>query len=749
MQTAPTGWPTDDAELAPTATATHDIDGSDESVAPVAWSVRRELATDLPDQIQAAEGLSVASAHVELAQDDAEATANVWSPWQGRTVVRQPAGASIQLSAGFAGVEIPMFKGRVAEPSGDITSPGIELECDDLAALLRRPATLPAVAREMPYDNGGVASTLYTGLSATWAIDALLRQGDFCATPALVDGAVLAWTFQGSVWPERGTLTTASQGDTTQPVFDDITWSDRRALAWQAPSSGTFVLRAQTSGPLDIAEAHICGWTDGSSGTITIELRAGDDDDSRITITISTDLVVRLRSTTAGIDTSDTFTFSGGPWDVRTERLSATSIRVTVDTDDGQDTSDLTTGGLGGSLTNAVVSAASGDRALAGLQVAPRQSGTVAVGHTPTADLDPSLNVVDGTPGLESDVTQWTVLREIAAAELGAVAIDESGVAVFRNRNSLRGVGGTPLQVTARDSILGLQWWSSVQQVRSEVRVPVMPVAVDVSTTYEQTVWQLGDKIKLYERGRRPLTIFALLDTVPIGLDLTFTQSEDADEGSVYAAHPNADGSGSLRTLILTAEQLQPRLVKIVARSNYGHTNPDWIVDSNGDPRLILRALATIAQPDTAEGFAVATNDDVEATYGTSVLEMPASRWMQDIDSAQQVAWWLAEQTSQPQPIIRNVPVVPGPDTLRLQLGDVIELVDPVVMAATVRCVVTGIYPSGSAGRMDLSLRLRPLPYLFADFDSEWDGETFSDFNTEIGSSVTFADYNKSPWRSE
>ncbi|HEX6686423.1 MAG TPA: hypothetical protein VF062_26865, partial [Candidatus Limnocylindrales bacterium] len=74
------------------------------------------------------------------------------------------------------------------------------------------------------------------------------------------------------------------------------------------------------------------------------------------------------------------------------------------------------------------------------------------------------------------------------------------------------------------------------------------------------------------------------------------------------------------------------------------------------------------------------------------------------------------------------------------------ELVDPVVMDATVRCVVTGLYPSGSAGRLELTLAVRPIPYLFKDFNEEWAGMTFAEINAEL-SGQTFADFNANPWR--
>ncbi|HEX6684035.1 MAG TPA: hypothetical protein VF062_14625, partial [Candidatus Limnocylindrales bacterium] len=446
MQDAPSGWPTSNAELTPTATCTHTVNGSEASVEPVSWSVRRELATDLPDQIQQAEGLSVASASIELAQEEAETVRNAWSPWEGRAVIRQPAGTSIALDAGFSGVHIPMFRGRVAEPRGDVRQPSIELECDDLASLLRRPATLPAVAREMPHDIGDSVSTLYTGLTATWAVDAILRQGGFCATPATVEGAVVVATMQGSVWPELGRLTRANQGDTTQPRFAAVTWSGRRALGWQAPAAATFNIKVeQPAGVVGLAGMHVSGWADGTSGTGVIDLRSGDNNDSRVTLTITaTQIVVRVRADSGAVDTSATYSFVGGAWDVDLDRLTDTTVRVSFTDSATTDTDDLTTGVFGGQLDNLEMSLASGDLVLAGLQVGPQQSDTVAVAHVPTADLDPSLNSIDGTPGLEGDITQWAALREIAAAELAAIYLVEDGTARFRNRDSLRGLNNHP-----------------------------------------------------------------------------------------------------------------------------------------------------------------------------------------------------------------------------------------------------------------------------------------------------------------
>jgi hypothetical protein len=358
--------------------------------------------------------------------------------------------------------------------------------------------------------------------------------------------------------------------------------------------------------------------------------------------------------------------------------------------------------------------------------------------HEPTASIDLSLNELDATPGVESRVAR-ELLREVAEAEMAAVWLDELGHAVFRSRSGLRGIGQTTHPVTSRTNLADLAWRSSIDQLRSEVRVPVLPVTSLSGAGYTQTVYQHAEKIKVASKSK--VTLFVDLDAVAIDLDTQAARGVFSI-GSRIAANTLQDGSGTDVPIFATIAQVGPRRAKVVIVSQ--SQNAVWVVNSSGDPYLVLRARHQIAQADQPSEWAVAENPGVAG----EVLELPANPWIQSTAVGDDLASFLRGETETARPILERVEVLA--DTRR-QLGDIVEITDADVTGMDeVKGVVVGVETSESAGSRAQSLRVRTLPLIIADFNAAWDeanpAATIATFNTEWAGE-TIADFNLDPLR--
>src|SRR5262245_49366289 len=122
------------ARFSPVLSTTVDFDlGRD--FEPSSWSMNAELATDLPEQIREAPGLSVASGTVTLSPP-VDAKPGHFSPFR-RGGSMKLANKRITLSFGVDGDPVPILGGKVVAASGSATGEDLTVEVEDAYSDLR------------------------------------------------------------------------------------------------------------------------------------------------------------------------------------------------------------------------------------------------------------------------------------------------------------------------------------------------------------------------------------------------------------------------------------------------------------------------------------------------------------------------------------------------------------------------------------------------------------------------------------
>src|SRR5690606_27794033 len=129
------------------------------------WSIDRELATDLPDEMRQAAGLSAAMGNFDIAAPS-DATLGHFSPW--RTPL-QYLKAPVELSVYTDGEEHKMFVGSTDTVGSNDEGVILSSSALDGMADLDRPITMPAFGGSM----GSLTSNtgLNPGLRAEWVVE--------------------------------------------------------------------------------------------------------------------------------------------------------------------------------------------------------------------------------------------------------------------------------------------------------------------------------------------------------------------------------------------------------------------------------------------------------------------------------------------------------------------------------------------------------------------------------------------------
>ena len=130
---------------------------------------------------------------------------------------------------------------------------------------------------------------------------------------------------------------------------------------------------------------------------------------------------------------------------------------------------------------------------------------------------------------------------------------------------------------------------------------------------------------------------------------------------------------------------------------------------------------------------------------GAPDLTHDTGRWVQSSTAARSLAYWLAQQTAKPRPVITGVEIAPDP---RLQLGDKIAVTDTHRTGVRIIGVITEIQQDIAAGDHSMTLRLLVTyikaenPTLFEydqvwgsaaleDRDSAWSQQTLEQFDAD------------------
>lgn len=650
-----------------------------------------------------------------------------WSPFKQN--FKPHVGSRFDARSGLVGdfgEALPtVLVGEVTDENGTTQNPELDLRLVDDSVKLQRPYSLPAVIADSGVVEGGDV-IFAPGFSPIWVIADILAQGGFPTVPPIRDDAVFAASMLGSAQPElSGNVSQpsfpygasefpyeASNRDRTGPAeFAQTAMLPAAASDLYARYAPTVPLRQVALGASNpsLGVTAFIDWeaVGTTAGTSLIDVHTSPGfgfssgffavrfDPATRTVAASSDTKVFASMTVSAVVDS-------GPIEVYAAYALATpttvEVTVTICNGDsctsGTETIPVPPEGFGAAMGEIEIEHSG--FALSGVQVLnrPDAPGTSAEPFTPTTALDPSLNDLVATPGI-GEANGWSVLNDIASAELGAFWFSETGVPTFQNRASLSGIGKTPTQIITRRRFDELAWQMSTSDVYGEVAVPFTTQGVDASGL---AVWSASQQLRVLGNGSRVFEVE--LDHPTIGVSVTFS-ANSARNGS------GSDLSGQVQ--INNLEQIDETTVRFIVQNTAGATV--WLVDTDGRPDLNVIAHAAIVSGDREEIVSPAAPDN------PNLLRVPQNDWMQTSSSAAGVSQFLASQVSEP---MATIPVASGRLDTRHALADTVVLVDPELMNLQHRGVIVGYSLNHDAGRGDQDLAVRLLIDTWGDFDQAW-----------------------------
>jgi hypothetical protein len=299
--------------------------------------------------------------------------------------------------------------------------------------------------------------------------------------------------------------------------------------------------------------------------------------------------------------------------------------------------------------------------------------------------------------------TWWDLVKQIATDNMAYVWFDEDGL--FRLRpydyvvpdSSL--IPDPDLVVTAERSISDIDVTEEIDSVANRIEVGWSPITQNSSVFTE-----------VYEYT----TAFTIPAGASVELSIDF-------QGRTWGMRPPAlfagatvpaqTSAGSLVKFLTSAGQLAPVETEVVYDS--GHPLFRF---HNRSSSAATASLTSGGAPSFRPAHQVAESPQVQprgrqnsasvARYGVQALEIGASPWVQNVTWADQLSLRLVAWTAWPVPVTGQISILPDP---RIQIGDVVRIVDRDGVRIDGIYRVLGYSVSGTGPAVSMSLDVRPL----------------------------------------
>lgn len=714
------------------------------------FTVTRELATDIPDEVRLSTGLSAAESGTNVLAPPGE-TLGAWSPWRTtRKYLRAPYRASIYAD----GTRYPQFVGSTDAVGSDREGVRLKVSSLDGMSELNRPVDLPAFA-------GRMAPGYNPGIQPAWVIEHVLSQFG-----------------RGSLWPEgpnniyyqslAGSTMTSNggweysldpQGPNDPPrqvpasdmPYDVLSYHGSMLTGSESDEVGTSSIDGWTFGAISGAPADPMEDPSGAVGVASSDFRfqlavSPDDNswDRWLRVRHRSDpahsyLTVDWRDIQGTVFGSVVFDdIQLGPWWISVQPTGATEWTVSL-MQPGEPvrtspmSSDQTI--LNTDLIVKYTSVVGRGSATMGAQVL---RGAYTLDQLPEYDPDSAritapVSTIVGVPALDNP-TAASVLQDIASAEQGAFWFDEDGIPTFESREQLRGLGKTSIPVRAETSLIDAgSWTTTTDQIRSRVEVPLTVPVVSVNPDGWQQVWDADSIVTVY--GGETLDLLIDLDT-PIGGVAGTLWPSGVTGGCWFRGNRAIDGSGSFiavnRANAGRVIQVSATRVRVIWTNRYSY--PVHFVNADGEPEFHIGARWTIADGDTVT---VVKDTGEEGT----VLTLPDNPWRQDRQSAASLAAWTIGEVSAPRPFLTDLKVAFDP---RIKLGSIVDLRDPDLYGVEVRCLVRGVDIDSGPGYVTQTLSVQPLRLTLGEVDAAHAGWTLGEVD-EYWVGRTLGDQDNNP----
>lgn len=696
----------------------------------VSWSMDRELAGDLPDQVVAGSGITQATGTVEWAAT-ADVSAGATNPWNKSAGWLPAKGDRVEIFAGDGVAEWKQFHGLINKTTGSIGDGFQSALIDDYDKLSATLSHVPLLRIMPPLVDGGAYRGI--GLNSSYFADAAMRRAGFFVTPKTETNASLSVPCQGSMWPEVGTIATGgpSSGGGSHHALYPAPWG------WAAGNfSNTYqpTLSRTASDPVQLTVMI------GPDHTGFFYIRAVYGSSyAQLGIDGSGLVTARISGTTVA-----QFTM-GGPGVVQ---LLVKAGTATLRASTGQVASGAAT--LAGStvLGSFTVSGTEGTR-VAGIQgshpdTTAQEFASIGYVRSATMDFtDASLNGgMDGSRAIEDQRTD-ELLSDISQATLTAMWIDELGVMqwiptmVLRKRPVAR-------TVTTLNDIFSLDWEDSLLGARSKVTITALQPAISRGRTCSRLLWSgSGDELGSEEVSEEVIEPEANEDWIqPDGtMEIIGTGSWDRFNirsgtigGIFYTSSGEVVSEAGLHTSIamgrLGINRYKIRHVAGVFPAGVSAvlgTSPTaaslW--PRNRDKELpVVRGFGKLAWAEVRVSPVAAGGPGPELVHDAGIWNNQEA----STEIIERFGTYLAGQTANPRPVITGLEVVYDP---RTQLGDVIGVESDSLMGVRMTALIVGISNAGgSEYTQELSVRILSAASTF---------QTYAEFNDALpGTSLTY-----------
>jgi len=294
----------------------------------------------------------------------------------------------------------------------------------------------------------------------------------------------------------------------------------------------------------------------------------------------------------------------------------------------------------------------------------------------------------------------WDVVKEVSSAEYGVTFFDEHGEFTFWNYDTVESKQqAAPVRTLTLDEVSNLSLRVTMDSVRNVWVVTTKTAEAVPSVSYDLAKNGVP-------RQESDTSLPAVFNVPPD----TYSSFMIPDHDHVISTHP-------FLTLLVEAVQFDeyapwegyktyqggtyvgyemaawprksgPYWTKLVC---YGSNGTVGFVDAD-DNRAFFRLRGTVVQENEERTFEV-RNDSSVSTYGQRVLEMSGNFWLQDQFQTETMLSKLVTKTGSPIPVTDAIEVPGDP---RVQIGDLIEVIDPKGMGASIKLQILGITRSFS-----------------------------------------------------
>lgn len=289
----------------------------------------------------------------------------------------------------------------------------------------------------------------------------------------------------------------------------------------------------------------------------------------------------------------------------------------------------------------------------------------------------------------------WDVLKAVAAAEMGVLAVDEYGVLHFWRRDNVWNVENLNLAASekiSRDKLAGLVMDQATLLYRN---------SVSMTTTYTEQiraiVWQNESAAQFYAPDATAYQAFFQLDDSVVSIYPGF-HSMSATRDTTNGVSLTQVSVAAVRADTPTVEAPSGWAANTIAQVDQQSIKILWSAQATGVPLYIGSYLSANDPAYFVGGTKYASaktgkylyqdNTEIALTGSVKLLDIPANAWMQSQSATDVLAGSLLRDLTVPAPVLSPIRLPADP---RRQVLDVVEIDGGPMILGSIKAQVIGI----------------------------------------------------------